>query len=209
MSDIPAIDFADDLIQGIQKRIRGRIAHEQHNCNYLAWAVAQAGDGHHLEIGTLFGGSAILAALVKRECGLGGDVYCIDPLSGYYKGTEFEYPVDPVTGIAINEEVVWANARAFGVENRIHVIAKPSRPWPEQELRELCFASAFIDGDHWGDMPAHDWNMVAPRTDGYVVFDNYDEAHPAVMEACRRARTTPGWRAEFVGGITYIVRRVE
>lgn len=200
-------NYAQDIIERIQKGIRGRIAHEQHNCNYLAWAIAQAGHGDHLEIGTLFGGSAILAALVKIKLGLKGDIWCVDPLNGYYIGTKWQHPVDPVTNIAINEEVVWANARAFGVEDRIHIVPLPSRPWPEA-VDDCCFASAFIDGDHWGDMPKHDWNMAAPRTDHYVIFDNYDALHPAVMETCHAVTNTSGWVKEFSGGITYILRRV-
>jgi hypothetical protein len=200
-------NYAQETIELIQKNIQGRIAHEQHNCNYLAWAIAQAGNGNHLEIGTLFGGSAILAALVKKQLGFSGDVWCIDPLNGYYIGTDWQYPVDPVTGKVINEEVVWANARTFGVEDRIHIIAKPSLPWPE-EAQHLLFASAFIDGNHWDHMPEHDWNMVAPRTDHYVVFDNYDDTHPAVVTACHKANNSQGWVKEFSGGITYILRRV-
>ncbi len=200
-------NYGQALVEQIQREIRGRIAHEQHNCNYLAWAIAQAGDGDHLEIGTLFGGTAILAALIKQELGYQGDIWCVDPLDGYYVGTPYEYPVDPVSGVPINEETVWANARAFGVEERLHIIARPSQPWPP-ELRARTFASAFIDGDHWGEMPWRDWECVYPRTTRYVIFDNYDDRHPAVQQTCRAAERNVCWQREFAGGITFIVRRV-
>ncbi len=200
-------NFAQGLIEEIQKGIRGRIAHEQHNCNYLAWTIAQAGDGNHLEIGTLFGGSAILAALLKQRFGFIGNVYCIDPLDGYYLGTTYSYAVDPVCGLPINEETVMNNARYFGVEDRIIVIPKSSHPWPE-EVANQNFSSAFIDGNHWNEYPKRDWLMAHPRTDKFVVFDNWDDNHPAVQEACKLASSTAGWVEEFAGEITYIVRRV-
>jgi hypothetical protein len=204
--DQPTPDFADYIIEHIQKRIYGRIAHEQHNCNYLAWAIAKAGNGSHLEIGTLFGGSAILAVLVKQEFGFDGDIYCVDPLNGYYIGTQWEYPVDPVTNLPISQAIVEGNFKAFGVEDRIHITTAPSRPWPE-ELWRLQFSSAFIDGDHWGDMPWHDWNMASPRTNRYIVFDNYDEIHPAVMLAANKSTATSQWKKVWTKGITCIVER--
>lgn len=198
--------FANDLIVDIQSHIVGRIAHEHNNCNYLAWAVKEGGDGDHLEIGTLFGGSAILSALVKKEMGFKGNIICIDPLDGYYIGTQYEYKVDPVTGVPINAETVMENAKYFGVDDRIKIIKQSSFPWPE-ELVTKQFTSAFIDGDHWGVMPKHDWDFVHPRTNKIVVFDNYDSNHPSVVKACEDAAKHANWTKEFAAGITFIVRR--
>lgn len=200
--------FADTLITEIQRRIRGRIAHERNNCNYLAWAVAQAGNGDHLEIGTMFGGSAILAALVKKTNGLEGDVYCVDPLNGYYVKGPYPCMVDPTTHEPITPDVVMENAREFGVEDRIHLITEYSNPWPAA-LEGHTFTSAYIDGDHWGVMPLWDWQHVAPITSGLVVFDNYDYETPAVIEACNIAAAAPGWKQELCEGMTFIVRRHE
>src|SRR5574342_461649 len=69
----------------------------------LAQTVINAGNGDHLEIGSLFGGSAILSALVKKNFSLQGNIYCIDHL------------------VLTGKDYISINARKFDVENRIIV----------------------------------------------------------------------------------------
>jgi hypothetical protein len=198
--------FAQEIIEDIIDRIHGRICHESSNCNFLAWAIAQAGDGDHLEIGALHGGSAVLAALVKVVHGHSGDVWCIDPLDGYYKGTPFEFPVDFVSKVPVSLEIFEENLRIFGVADRVHIVQASSIPWPAGLPDH--FASAFIDGDHWGEAPLTDWNNVKRRTSRYVVFDNTDNAtHPAVVNAVEIARVDPEWECVLQAGITAIFKR--
>ncbi len=202
------VTYASDLIRTVNERIYGRMCYEQNNCNYLAWAIAQAGNGDHLEIGTLHGGSAILAALVKQQCGFSGDVWCIDPLNGYYVGTPYGCPVDWVSKIAVSPETLAGNVAAFGLEDRIHWIQAKSLPFPEQ-LKDHAFASAFIDGDHWGDAPLLDWASCKDRVSRMVVFDNDDRAtHPAVMKAVEVARSDPFWTCVLRAGITAVFERI-
>ena len=61
----------------IKEGIIGRIACDQFACGVITEVVGQC-KGDHLEIGTLFGGTVILAVLAKRK----GKVYVIDPLEG-------------------------------------------------------------------------------------------------------------------------------
>lgn len=204
---IAPAQFADDLIFDIQRRITGRIACERNNCNYLAWSIAQAGDGDHLEIGTLFGGTAILAALLKQRLGLAGEVYCIDPLDGYYLHTPYACAIDPVSGWPVSLEIVQANALEFGVDDRIHFIRSRSQPWPVEMIGKT-FASAYIDGDHWQDTPTRDWQCVQQQTHGHVVFDNHDDQHPSVLAAGRQAKNTVGWQTVLETRITLVLRRV-
>lgn len=205
MSDL-IHSFSQESIDQIIKNLDGRMCYESSNCNYLAWAVAQAGDGDHLEIGTLHGGSAILAALIKRANNFSGNVWCVDPLDGYYMGTKYECPVDLVTKIPVTKERVLKNAKEFGVSDRIKVIAAKSIPWPEGLPQR--FASAFIDGDHSGDVPLKDWRNVKDRTDKYVIFDNANqETNPDVMTAVREAANDPEWEVIWSQGITVILRR--
>ena len=64
-----------ELIQFIHENIDGRMCDEHNNCLYLASAVHDAEGGNYLEIGSLFGGSAILARLVMDELEYDGEVY--------------------------------------------------------------------------------------------------------------------------------------
>lgn len=199
-------EFGKEHIAAISARIQGRLAYEESNCNYLAWAISRAGHGDHLEIGTLHGGSAILALLVKMELGLAGDVYCVDPLNGYYIGTPYGCPVDLVTKVPINANVVLENAAAFGVVNRLHLISQKSMPFPVS-IQNHRFVSAYIDGDHEGETPTLDWWNCQSRTSKVVVFDNYDERHPAVQDAVRTAATTQGWALTMEGPITAVLEK--
>jgi SRSO17 transposase len=196
--------FGQEFIDRILKDLDGRLCYEDSNCNYLAWVIAQSGDGDHLEIGTLHGGSAILVALIKKTNDFSGKVWCIDPLDGYYKGTKYEYPVDLVSKIPVTRERVLENAKKFGVRDRIKVIASKSVPLPRGLPKR--FASAFIDGDHSGDVPLQDWHNVKDRTDKYVIFDNANQAtNPDVMVAVREAANDPDWELIWSQGITVIL----
>lgn len=206
MNETSPTTYAEEIIQRVVAGIDGRVAIEAADVNILAWAVARAGDGNHLEIGTLFGGSAIITALVKAELGLKGRVTCLDPLDGYYLGTPFACPVDPVCTKPITAERVRKNAEAFGVE--LEIIAKKSQPFPE-ELMDRRFVSAYIDGDHWGDGPMLDWLNVKARTDRIVVFDNNDAKHPAVQKAVEEAIKDPAWKLIFLGGISAVLERCD
>ncbi|HMM98567.1 MAG TPA: class I SAM-dependent methyltransferase [Anaerolineales bacterium] len=198
--------FAQEIIEDILEQIHGRLCLEASNCNFLAQAVSEARSGHHLEIGTLHGGSAILAALVKAQHGYSGDVWCVDPLEGYYKGTPFACEVDWVSKIPVTPEIVIENLRTFGVEDRVHIIQAKSDPLPTG-LPDV-FSSAFIDGDHWGDAPLRDWMNVKDKVTGYVIFDNTDQSsHPAVVQAVNVARADPDWEVVLEAGITAVLKR--
>jgi hypothetical protein len=160
----------------IYHQIEGRMCGLPHDWGILAEVIVLAGDGDHLEIGTLFGGSAILAAAIKDEFNLNGKIVCVDPLTGYYGNS-----VDPKSGVKVTKDRVTSNARAFGVLERLEIIPKPSHPWPLEVKRR--FASAFIDGDHKEAGVLKDWEAVQAQVDRVVLFDNYDREHVDVVSA--------------------------
>ena len=86
------------------------------------------------------------------------------------------------------------------------VVQASSNPWPDK-IRGLLFASAFIDGDHWGDGPWLDWLNVKECTTGYVVFDNDDDLHPDVQSACTKAGEDPEWEIILRQNITCVLKR--
>ena len=58
----------------------------------------------YVEIGTLFGGSACIAGLS------GCEVFCIDPLDGYYSAKHNDtLRPDPGTGAVVSEKIVRDN----------------------------------------------------------------------------------------------------
>jgi hypothetical protein len=191
------------LLAEIAPVITGRVASEPEDCGVLCQAVNAAGGGDHVEIGTLYGGTAILVALAKERWMQAGRVTCIDPLRGYYASGG----LDPAGGPEQSPDLVRANARLFGVEDRIELVTERSDPWPEA-LRNREWATAFVDGWHWGDAPLRDLRHLGQRVTRYIVVDNYDRQHPAVVEAVREFTVLgTGWTLVHTRGLTAVLER--
>ena len=72
-----AFRFGKEKGLDIHEQIRGRYAGQPYDWGVLAQMLLWAGHGDHLEIGTLFGGSAILSALTKIKYGLKAILYAL------------------------------------------------------------------------------------------------------------------------------------
>ena len=160
------------------KEFEGRVADKGINLIFLMSMVANAGDGDHIEIGTLFRASAIAAALIKKELGLGGEVYAIDPYDEETRSRNVKMMADVPELLSGSPQALKKNADLFGV--KIKLIQKQSDPWPE-ELKDNVFVSAYIDGDHLHDMPYRDFTNLSERVSDYIGFDNYEEGYPDVL----------------------------
>ena len=192
-----------EIVRYVDNNIIGRLANksgdvELDNVNIMLEFVADAGGGNHLEIGTLFGGSAIAVAMLKTELLQSGVVVCIDPLNGYYGGAD-------LSGVPITSETLFHNIELFNVGSRVLVM---------QAFSQMCidmgipFSTAYIDGDHENDTPLRDWMYVKDIVSKYVIFDNHQNRYPDVQKACRVADSDPEWRCTFASGITYVVERI-
>jgi hypothetical protein len=127
--------------------------------------------GDHVEIGTLWGGSAIVAALAKQTADRGEIVYTIDPMNtGYWQVGDPSH-----SNIIPTKERVLANFQFFGVANQIRLIQYKSFPWPLST--ELTFGTVFIDGDHQAEAVIQDFNSVRLLT-SIILFHDYDPLHP-------------------------------
>lgn len=169
------------MVREIGDAMEGRIATSPEDCAVLGEAIVAAGRGSHVEIGALFGGTAILAALLKREYDLQGMVYAIDPFTGYYGANRR----DLRAGMVPTVDIAMRNAEKFGVLEDILWVPARSDPWPE--MPRTNFVSAFIDGWHWGGTPLADLQNTMQRVEKFVVVDNYDRGHRTVVMACRQA----------------------
>ena len=121
--------------------------------------------GDHLEIGSAYGGSALVALMAMDKCKRNDSVVCIDPFADPATRESTEWILKPV------EEEFWTNIEHYGYADRVEQIKKVSHPFPVKEGRR--FATAFIDGDHSYDYVLNDWMNTKDIVDRYIVFHDY------------------------------------
>lgn len=197
-----AIEITKRLVTGLTER-GGRAADQGLSLPFLLSMVATAGDGDHIDIGALYGASAIGAALIKKELGLEGQVYCIDPYDQETRDALVHG--NPNTPVSATAEELMANAEFFGVE--LKLTQQNSHPWPE-ELKDNVFASAYIDGSHLGDDPKNDFLNLRGRTTGYIGTDNYEEEYPDVVSSMVFAMDTEDWFLYYKNLVFIALRRI-
>jgi hypothetical protein len=193
-------EFGKEKIVEIASKIEGRSIIDPHNAGILAQAVANAKHGDHIEIGTLFGASAILVACTKKEFGSGGTVYTIDPLE--YGKLTF---TDKLTGLMATTDIVMENASKLDVEDKIEIITEKSYPFPLPE--DKTFASGYIDGDHWNGMPMKDWLNLKKRVTYTIIFDDYCTGKTEVIDTVNFAMQDRDWLLVQLTGLTAVFRR--
>ena len=145
-------------------------------------------NGDHLEIGTLWGGSAIGVALAKQV----GEIYCIDPFTEVYHG---KLPTI---------ESVQASIEKLGITT-IHLYKQEHPPMPP-ELEGCRFDTALIDGEHTYEACLANWLDVKTRVDRFVMFHDIDKDE--VEPVWRTAISDPQWRyVEKVGRMGVVAKR--
>lgn len=157
----------------IKKKMVGEYQMWDDQIGLLAQVVECAGDGDHLDIGTMWGGSAILAALVKDRMGLDGMVYTIDPLDQRFFDENKGYLSSHKDTTAPTVEQVLENFQTFGVEDRIlfKQISSADLTFPAYWLAR----SAFIDGAHDFDSVLTDWSNCSKYCK-IIMFHDYSDA---------------------------------
>ena len=177
----------------VDRWMDGWIVSNPFDVGSLAQMVKNAGNGNHLEIGTAWGGSAIMAALVKRRFGLDGQVVAFDPIRG----------LDVVLDRPRSLEVIDENFRRFGVTDQIELVAdKFDVEW----VASLRFSSVLIDGSHRYDDVLRDWLGVRQVAERYVMFHDYDYAHHWIRKTVED--NMDGWRLVHLFGSSLILERI-
>ena len=117
---------------------------------------AYVSKGHdYVEIGTMYGASAIIAG---RACK--GEIHCIDPFGPYKKN------IKPVP----SPEIVRQNWESKGlVLERLHIHQQAHPPWPEV-IKDRMFDVGLIDGCHEIESVWRDWYGMSPHIKKYILF---------------------------------------
>lgn len=189
--------FGVELGERVDKTINGGLACAYADVGLLAQAVCRHGD--HLEFGTLYGATAIVAAATKKEFGFDGDVYTVD--NGQYRAK-----ITRQQNIHFPDDMVMDNAELFGVADRIHVIEADTFPLPSP-VNAMKFGSAFIDAGHDFEHCHKDWVSARGRAN-VIVFHDYDSLHMGVVETVRIAARNPDWWLIHLSHNTAIMGRL-
>lgn len=189
-----------NLVDYVNKRLIGRVALNGDDQAELLCQVT-AVPGLHLEVGCLWGGTAILAALAKREAHAPGHILSIDFMLGGFWDTE-----DPEINKRPHPQDVYMNAIRFGVEGMISVLRCSSYPWPFSE--HLKPATALIDGDHSYNGCKRDWESLKDITEKTLIFHDYHPYYPGVQRVVDElVKPDPAWEATHHVGRMIVFER--
>jgi hypothetical protein len=135
-------------------------------------------DGDYIEIGSAFGGSAVMAAtgMERRP----GNVFCIDSflaLNGLEK-------VDAVL------HLFWESIYQYGFQQRVIAFPHAHPPFPAA-LHHHKFSVGLIDGNHLGQAPMIDFMALDSRVTDYLLFDNAEQ--PGVKGTIEAAVKGGNW----------------
>ena len=180
----------EQRIAWVRGAIKGRIALRDPEPALLMELCRKPGD--HLDIGTLWGGSAILAAWAKPAA---SHVVTLDNMTvqAWSPGG------DPFASLAqVTPEIVLRNFHACAVAVRISFVLARSFPWPLPGRR---FGTALLDGDHEYPSVERDWaSAVACGCDFIAVHDYGQYGEPPrpgprefIEEQVRPGRTWREW----------------
>jgi len=155
------------------KLLHGRALQRQEDPAVL-FEIASLGLSY-VEIGTRWGGSAIVAGLA------GCDVYCIDPWA--YSEKDLQHRTSP--------QHVLENWLHAGLDaDKLHLFQQAHPPWPEA-LLDRSFATGMIDGAHVETNVRSDWGSMRIHVTGHVLF--HDMAKACVRAVFREAESDPDW----------------
>ena len=195
-----AYDYGYSVMEDLRERMEGGPGCSNEDAGLLAEVVWRAGHSDHLEFGTLFGATAILAAKVKQQFDFEGEIHCVDNFS--FLSDEFD----------MGEELVRRNAKAVGVDYRLRIIKANTSPLPldvqNHVVRKGAYGSAYIDASHDFVSCQIDW-MNVKNISKTVVIHDYDISHMGVVSAVRNAMQEPGWWLVHLSEHTAIFEMLE
>ena len=191
-----------ELIDYVDKRLIGRVAFNGYDEAMLLVQKVEK-PGMHVEIGCLWGGSAVLAAMAKSVNKASGHIVSIDHMLGKFWNSE-----DPLTHKRPTPQDVYMNMIRFGVEGMISVLRCVSYPFPL--AGHIKPDTALIDGDHLQEGCTRDWESLKDITKECILFHDYDIYHPGVKNVVDElVRKDENWKEAGHAAALIAFERVE
>jgi tRNA A58 N-methylase Trm61 len=184
--------YGEEVAQRLHREMTHGIAVMQvHDIAILTQMICH-NEGDHLEIGTAYGASAIVAALAMEFIGRDGKIVCIDPMEGELAHSSLE--------------VFWQNTKALKVDDKIEFFQQKSQPYP---LGDRRFGTALIDGDHSTECVTEDWKNVSNVTLSHIMLHDYGQIF-SVRKAVRDVvLPDENWAISHACGWSLIMKRIK
>ena len=117
--------------------------------------------GDYAEIGSAWGGSAVMAGMAMEAVGRPGLIVCVDPFD---QKSEME-------GTDKKLDQFWKMMIHYGIQQRVLAFKQYHPPFPLAAYYHM-YSVSLIDGNHHENGPADDFNALTKRTTNYILFDN-------------------------------------
>ena len=176
-----------NLFDLINTNIQGRLALANNAECELLYKYAQT-PGNHLELGTLWGGSAIVAGLAKIKYDNSHKVYTVDFMQGGYWNSG-----DPGCNLKIpTMKTILDNIEMFKLNCFVTSIKESTNPIPVN----IKPTTVLIDAGHSFEDCLKDWNNVKELKPKFVLFHDYNTGkHPGVQRVVDEVvKLDNGWK---------------
>jgi hypothetical protein len=182
----------EKLSNHIRKNMYGWWGGKGH-CWLVLGAISQYCRTNHLEIGALFGATAIYTALIMEHNEVDGLVYTIDPcLFNLHEPDVCKSGTITPELVRFQPEIIQDNIKKFGVEDRVVFIQKSSHPLP-YDVKGIKFDTCFIDGDHQHGTPIIDVKNCIKLGVKNIILDDTHYRYPCVMRAFKYILDLDDW----------------
>ena len=169
------IRYLERKVLQIEGVCAGRVASDMHDALLRAvLARCVPGDEFNgIEIGVLFGISAMVILEAVGPFFEHAHITLIDPFEGYYQPDE----LDPMTRLPVSRRLVDRNLDRFGVSPEQYTVIQGCSG--DDRVREQVSGRSYnfllIDGDHSFEGVKADFDRYAPMIQprGYIVLDDY------------------------------------
>jgi len=169
------IRYLERKVLQIEGVCAGRVASDMHDA-LLRAVVARSVPGDEfngIEIGVLFGISAMVILEAVGPFFEHAHMTLIDPFEGYYQPDE----LDPMTRLPVSRRLVDRNLDRFGVSPEQYTVIQgcSGDDRVSEQVSGRTYNFLLIDGDHSFEGVKADFDRYAPRIQpgGFVVLDDY------------------------------------
>ena len=192
------IDFNAKFINGIKFKHGGCVY--VHKDDYICLYEHCKGYQDYIEIGSMFGASAIIAGYAVT-----GEVHCIEPFG--VKGN----PHRKTKGSLVTAENLRGNWKQHHPTGRLTIHKQKHPPWPDK-IRGKMFDVGLIDGDHSEEQVWKDWDGMSKHVRHLIFFHDVrpvqdDGKNPT--NVFHEIIKLPQWELVEVRGVMGVVRRVK